>query len=220
MDMTSFFCWAKVFPWAGSWALFLMTAGCCKEHCWAGWKWNDHQCEHLLFSWHDLQQKAWGCEKNIQSCFQQLQNGGGPVWKAEGQMTQLWAPFGCQYFECHMYDYDLQFPVLYPQPGARISSRVGFWKLMDSVDSSPNQKGARKVSSTEAKTYILMSNWQLMYVFFLRCFCFRFATELSIVCYNIWIEGDDKLNGAWRSCGFLLVSWVRGLYFADLIIKF
>lgn len=75
MDM-SFFCLTKVFPWVGSWTLFLMTAGCCEEHCWAGWKWNDHQWEHLLFFWHDLQHKVWDYEKNIQSCFQQLQSGG------------------------------------------------------------------------------------------------------------------------------------------------
>lgn len=165
MDMTFFFCWAKVFPWAGSWTLSLMTAGCCEEHCWAGWKLipsqlNDHQCEHLLFSWHDLQQKAWGCGKNIQSSFQQLQNGGVPIWKTEGQMTQLQASFGCQYFKCHVYDYDLQFHVLYTQPGAKMSSRVGFWKVMDSVDRSPNQKGAVKVSLGEARIYILISNYQ------------------------------------------------------------
>lgn len=75
MDM-AFFCLAKVSPWVGSWTLFLMTAGCCEEHCWAGWKWNDHHWEHLFFSWLDLQHKVWGYEKNIQSCFQQLQNGG------------------------------------------------------------------------------------------------------------------------------------------------
>lgn len=74
MDMTFFFCWAKVFPWAGSWTLFLMTAGCLEEHCWAGWKlippqWNYHLCEQLLFFWHDLQQEAWGCEGTSSQAF-------------------------------------------------------------------------------------------------------------------------------------------------------
>lgn len=38
MNMT-FCCCAQVFPWAGSWTLFLMTAGFYGEHSWAAWKW-------------------------------------------------------------------------------------------------------------------------------------------------------------------------------------
>lgn len=124
----TFFCLVKVFPWIGSWTLFLMTAGCCEEHCWAGWKWNDHQWEHLLFSWHDLQHKAWGYEKNIQSCFQQLQNGG--VAKSHNSEHHLdanasnamWITVICNYL----------------QSGAEVSTQVGFWKQMESVDSSHN----------------------------------------------------------------------------------
>lgn len=199
MDMTFFFCWTKVFPWAGSWTLFLMTAGCSEEHCWAGWKlippqWNYHLCEQLLFFWHDLQQEAWGCERNMKSGFQQSQNGGVTIWKAEGQMTQLQASFCCQYFKCHEYNYDLKFPVLYIQMGTKNCNRVGFWKLMDLVESSPKLQ-----SSTKARLCILISNCQLIYVLSLRCLSFQFVTELCIACciiwFSFWIEGDDNLNG-------------------------
>lgn len=43
-----------------------------------------------------------------------------------GQITQLWASFRCQYFKCHVYYCDLQFPISYTQPGAEVSATRSF----------------------------------------------------------------------------------------------
>lgn len=55
-----------------------------------------------------------------------------------GQITQLWASFRCQCFKCHVNYCDLQLPVSYTQSRAEVSTQVGFWNPMESVDSSHN----------------------------------------------------------------------------------
>ena len=111
-------------------------------------------------------------------------------WSARLESCRLndTSPFGYQYFKYHVYDYDLKFPLLYTQSGAKIYTSVGFWKLVDSVNISSNQKGGSKLNSTEARICIFMSNCQLMYVLSLRCLCFQFATEISIAWYIIWFN--------------------------------
>lgn len=162
MDMTFFFYWAKVFPLAGSWTLFLMTAGCGEEHCWAGGKQNDHQwASTFLLAW--LTAKSMGLWKEhpvMLSAVTEWWNVSLEGWRPKNTALRIiWV----QYFKYRMYHYDVQFSVIRMQSGAKISTRVGFWKLIDSVDSSPNQKGTVKVTSTEIRISILMSNWQCMF---------------------------------------------------------